>query len=219
MKAKEEEAHRWLTLRAACQILAVNQATLRRWADRSLVHTYRTPGGHRRFLSSDLHALMDRTGRPAQEHGLERLDDVALRGIRRRLRAEGSADMPWHTAMSEETRNRMRLFGQRLLTLATEYLSHPRRRGEILAEASMVGGEYAREVSLRGLTLSQAVEAFCFFRNSLLESVRKGLRTAGVGGGDRGQQEGQVLQLADEVLLAMTRAIDEAHKEPQAVDK
>ena len=47
----------WLSLREACDLLQVSQATLRQWADAGHVGMYRTPGGHRRFAREDLLAM------------------------------------------------------------------------------------------------------------------------------------------------------------------
>ncbi|HEX3245957.1 MAG TPA: helix-turn-helix domain-containing protein, partial [Chloroflexota bacterium] len=50
---------RWVSIRRACQLLGVNQATLRHWTDEGKVRAYVTPGGHRRYHEDDLHLLTD----------------------------------------------------------------------------------------------------------------------------------------------------------------
>src|SRR3954449_9990881 len=58
---------RWVTLRRACEILGVDESTLRRWADTGRLRSYRTPGGHRRFSLVNLAAMVageTRTRRP-----------------------------------------------------------------------------------------------------------------------------------------------------------
>jgi excisionase family DNA binding protein len=49
----------WLSLGPASRVLGVDPDTLRRWADAGRVRSFATPGGHRRFSSSDLHRLQD----------------------------------------------------------------------------------------------------------------------------------------------------------------
>jgi hypothetical protein len=39
-------------------MMAVHAKTLSRWAARGLVGSYRTPGGHHRYLLSELRALL-----------------------------------------------------------------------------------------------------------------------------------------------------------------
>ena len=67
----------------------------------------------------------------------------------------------------------MRLFGYRLLTLATDYLSRRGRRPELLAEARLVGEEYGTETARLGLPLEDGIQAFVFFRNSLVEGLQE----------------------------------------------
>ena len=40
----------WMTLGEAAHFLGVSGATLRKWTDDGIVPTFRTPGGHRRYL-------------------------------------------------------------------------------------------------------------------------------------------------------------------------
>jgi excisionase family DNA binding protein len=48
----------WLTLGEASAFLGAAQSTVRKWADRGLVRTFYTPGGHRRFRRDDLEAFL-----------------------------------------------------------------------------------------------------------------------------------------------------------------
>src|SRR2546430_9374328 len=44
----------WLSLDEAAKRLSVHPATLREWADKGQIRTFRTPGGHRRFSEVDV---------------------------------------------------------------------------------------------------------------------------------------------------------------------
>ena len=158
---------------AACQMLEVNEATLRRWADRSLVRSYRTPGGHRRFSRDDLQSLLEGTLSLGDGDTSHDVANAALRHIRRRMRSRSATHQPWYEQIQEESRGRMRLFGYRLLTLATDYLSRRGRRPELLAEARLVGEEYGIETARLGLPLEDGIQAFVFFRNSLVEGLQE----------------------------------------------
>ena len=52
----------WLTLGQAARFLGVAQSTIRKWSDSGQISTFYTPGGHRRYRRSDLHAFLDRSG-------------------------------------------------------------------------------------------------------------------------------------------------------------
>src|SRR5439155_906135 len=47
----------WLSMQEASERLHVHADTLRQWADRGRIRTFRTPGGHRRFQAADVDAL------------------------------------------------------------------------------------------------------------------------------------------------------------------
>jgi excisionase family DNA binding protein len=47
----------YVTPAEAAMRLGVHPTTVIRWADQGLLAVYRTPGGHRRFLATDLERL------------------------------------------------------------------------------------------------------------------------------------------------------------------
>ena len=194
----------WLSLREACDLLQVSQATLRQWADAGHLRVYRTPGGHRRFAREDLLAM---TQQPSTSPGVEtpdRLEDAALRRIRRRLSHEEVARQSWYQSVEAEGRDRMRLFGRRLLSLLVQGLPQRRasgRRQEVLAEALMLGHEYGAEMSERQVPLKDTVDAFIFFRTLVLDSTDN-------------RTWGPILELADRVLVGVVESYQRRFFEP-----
>ena len=75
-------------MRDACRLLDVNEATLRQWADNGHLRVYRTPGGHRRFLSEDVMSLTNTARTDADRAPESEVEGSALRLIRRRLQGE-----------------------------------------------------------------------------------------------------------------------------------
>lgn len=186
----------WLSLREACNLLQVSQVTLRQWADAGHLRVYRTPGGHRRFAREDLLALTRQAPSSNGTESPDKLEDAALRRIRRRLSHEEVARQSWYQSVEDEGRDRMRLFGRRLLSLLLQGLPQRRasgRRQEVLAEALMLGHEYGAEMSERNVPLKDTVEAFIFFRTLVLDST--GNRTWG-----------PILELADRVLVGVVES-------------
>ena len=186
----------WLSLGEACDLLQVSQVTLRQWADAGHLRVFRTPGGHRRFAREDVVAL---TRQQPNSHANEtpgKLEDAALRRIRRRLNHEEVARQSWYQSVEEEGRDRMRLFGRRLLSLLVQGLPQRRasgRRQEVLAEALMLGHEYGAEMSERSVPLKDTVEAFFFFRTLVLDSTDN-------------RTWGPILELADRVLVGVVES-------------
>ena len=184
---------KWLSLRAACHLLQVNQATLRQWADNGYLRVYRTPGGHRRFWSDDVLALTDGS-RPGNGSGSEEtLEGSALRRIRRRLHGENVARQPWYQSVEEEGRDRMRLFGRRLLSLLVQEPHLRRQRQAAMDESHILGREYGTEMADRGVTLKDTLEAFVFFRSIVLDSADHSAWS-------------RILELADRVMVGVAES-------------
>jgi excisionase family DNA binding protein len=195
----------WLSLREACGLLQVNQTTLRQWADQGHLRVYRTPGGHRRFSREDVLALTQQASPAPGSGSKDKLEDSALRRIRRGLHHHDVTSQPWYQSIEEEGRGRMRLFGRRLLSL----LVHPsaegpqrRQRQEALAESHLLGQEYGAEMADREVPLKDTIEAFVFFRTMVLDSADP-------------RSWGPMLELADRVLVGMVEGYQRRLAHPQ----
>ena len=193
----------WLTLGQACRVLNVDESTLRRWADAGQIRTFRTPGRHRRFAEADIRELVD--GRP--KHGaLSDVSDLATRRIRRELHSEQNAD--WYAHVDDAQREKLRPLGRRLMALVAEYVSKRGRRAPLLEEARTTGEQYGRELARAGMTLSQAMHAFTFFRRSLDQSAKRALAKSGTAPAEAIDVCEQIMALADEVLLGIAGAYE-----------
>ena len=194
----------WLSLRDACRLLDVSNTTLRQWADSGYVRVYRTPGGHRRFLRDDVEAFANA---PEQEQGREgAIEDSALRKIRRRLSRGDVVQQSWYQSVEEEGKVRMRLFGRRLLTLLLQESGPRRRRQESLEEANLLGREYGTEMSDRGVTLKDTIEAFVFFRTMVLDSTNPGSWI-------------RIIEAADRVLVGVADSYERSAEKSTAKSK
>ena len=205
-----DEQTRWVSLGDASRLLGVNESTLRRWSDAGQVRSYRTPGGHRRFAERDLVALVSgglrRAGRPYGGLG-----DVALARIRRDMR-RGRNESWYRGASDDEERGRLRDLGRRLLELVPDCLSRGQRRARAHAEAIEIGRQYGHELRGMGLSSRDAVQAFTFFRHSLLEAAKQFASREGMALEDGEDAGERIIALADEILLALL----EAHEAPVA---
>ncbi len=199
---------RWITLGQACQLLGVNESTLRRWADAGQVRSFRTPGGHRRFSEEDLRALMAGQGGQGQAP-YSSLSQLALARIRRRLQRGRSQAARWYAGIAEAERDRLRILGRRLVSLVSEYLSRGSRRPRLLEEARNIGREYGRELARDGLNLRDAVEAFTFFRKSLDDTAMELAQRSSLSAEEAVEAWELLSGLADQVLLAIAEAYSE----------
>ncbi len=196
---------RWLTLGQACRLLNVDESTLRRWADAGQVRTFRTPGGHRRFAESDVSAIVDGRGKKQQ---LRDVNDLTTRRIRRDVHSSQNAD--WYASVDDAQRERLRVLGRGLMTLVADYVAKRRRKTSLLEEARATGAQYGAALAGAGMSLSQAMHAFTFFRRSLDQSAKQALAKQGAPSTESTDVCEQISVLADEVLLGIAGAYERA---------
>ena len=199
-----EGATEWLSPRDACRLLQVSEVALRQWAAAGHLRVYRTPGGHRRFLRADLLALTGPAAvspppTPPPAPTPDKSENAALRRIRRRLSHAEVAGQSWYQSLAEGGRDRMRLFGRRLLSLLLQEPPPRKASGrwqETLAEARLLGREYGSEMAARGVAMPEAVAAFVFFRALAFDAANA-------------RAWPTLLELTDRALLGLV----EAHQE------
>jgi len=157
----------WLTLEQASTRLGVHPTTLRRWADEGAIHVFITPGGHRRFVPSDL----DRFVIEHQHGGLTAKSEPAWADHAIAQARESLREQRWVASYDDSERESQRYLGRRLMGLVLQYIAHPSDNPELLAEARVIGVQHAQNALRRGRSLPDLLQAISFFRTTLLEVV------------------------------------------------
>lgn len=194
---------RWVSLARACEILGVNESTVRRWADSGEIQVFRTPGGHRRFAEDELLALVDSGGRQPQRE----LGPAAVSRVRRQLHS-GKPEAAWYRGIDQDERDALRPLGRRLVEIVDDYLARRSRRSDLEEEVGEIGREYGRELLRRDMPLSQATQAFTFFRRSLDETAKQLSERNRLTAEESATAREQIAGLADRVLLGLIEAYD-----------
>ncbi len=164
------ETEQWLTLSQAAKQLNIHPTTLRRWADDGEIPFMLTPGGHRRFSSTDIHRFANDRRRLSRTPGIEEMwAERALVQTRQEIAAK--QDRPWIAHYDATSREKHRLLGQQLMGLTLQYVSDPDGNGSILAQARAIGREYGRLSLEESLPLTNALQAAMFFRDMLVEAA------------------------------------------------
>jgi len=165
----------WLTLSEVARILGVHPSTVRIWANQGKIPVHRTSGGHRRFRRSELELwLMARQ----QEHDLNIPHDfiqTTLRQVRMQADEGILAQQPWYQKLTPAVREQYRRSGQQMLQSLWSCLMNKGQDADnednILAEARALGYEYATRARKAGLSATEALSAFLFFANTLLDAI------------------------------------------------
>src|SRR6266480_6033843 len=112
----------WLSLDEAAKRLSVHPATLREWADKGQIRTFRTPGGHRRFSEADVARL-----------GAHAKPDLSLLmhatvGHARIATSDGRlATESWYARFDEVAKVRQRELGMDLVQFLVSFLANSQR--------------------------------------------------------------------------------------------
>lgn len=195
---------RWVSLARACELLGVNESTVRRWADSGEIQVFRTPGGHRRFAEAELLAMIQ--GASGGRRGERALSDAATSRIRHQLHS-GTAD-EWYGGIEQAERDALRPLGRRLLEIVDDYISRRGHRDELEEEVGKIGEQYGRELRRRDTPLAQAVQAFIFFRKSLDETAKRLSERNRLTPDDAEKAREAIAGLADRALIGLTSVYD-----------
>ena len=201
---------RWMTIHEACAFLGVDQSTLRRWSDTGKVPVFRTPGGHRRYAEADLRTLVGDGPRLQERPRVSRqtLTDRSLSGYEDEyLRV--ARERPWFRAYGTATQEEHRRLGRRLVDLAMRYASAPTAAGDrasLLDEARLIGEHYGRNGAALGLSTSETVEAFMYFRYPVVRAVTALIDEQGLAVKRAIRLYAEINQFLDQVLVSTVQA-------------
>jgi excisionase family DNA binding protein len=208
-----EAGTNWLPIRRAAQQLGVSAATLRLWTAAGKVRAVVTPGGHRRYAEAELRrVLAESTAGGWDAAGAEL---VELLRARYSALARGEVQRQrWFASFDAAARARVHALGEALLGQVARLLAAPgpRERASLTPDARRIGAQYGREVARLGLTASDALEAFLFFRTPILESVNATVRAHPGLALPAGEALAAVTDLMDVVLLALTRSYERSRQ-------
>ncbi len=158
----------WLSLSKAAQILGVHPSTVRNWSDQGVLPVHRTSGGHRRYSLHEIELWMQaQRANGASEANL--MVNNVLRNTRFKI-SEGSLNSEsWYLKLDEAAREQYRVSGRSLMQGLVNFMQAD--ESEANAEAEALGCEYASRGRRYGLSNVEAVNAFLFFRNTIIEGM------------------------------------------------
>jgi len=189
-------------LSETARLLGVHPSTVRAWADTGKLPVHRTAGGHRRFLRTEIERWeADRGGRATE-------GQIIIENVigRTRLEVPRLQHQRWYRRLTEAQRAAYREESRRLLQQVGRFIGVA--ADEAAEEAAQIGQEYAR-ISLQArMTMTEAVEAFLFFRSFLMESIFSLSEVQAAQSWDQMRREAS--RFADLVLIALIEAYQRA---------
>jgi len=165
---KKKASAEWLSLGQVADILGVHPGTVRSWSDQGILPVHRTQGRHRRYLRSEVDLWLQAHRDPGQSN-VQFVVQNAIKNTRFQI-SEGRLNAEaWYSKLDEDAREQYRKSGRTLLQGLIGYLSRDGQAAR--AEAEAIGYEYASRGRRYDLSVVDAVQAFLFFRNVLIESM------------------------------------------------
>lgn len=155
---------KWLSLKDAADLLGVHPSTVRLWSNKGLLPVHLTQGGHRRYLRSEVELW----AASRQAMGPEEILQSVVRNVRLQI-ADGRLEAePWYAKLDSAARAQYR---ESAHALFRGLLASFSESSDSAAEAHAIGYEYASRARRYGLNYVEAVRAFLFFRNTMMESI------------------------------------------------
>jgi excisionase family DNA binding protein len=192
----------WLSLSDAAETLGVHPSTVRNWSDQGVLPVYRTSGGHRRYKRSELLLWAETNSRsriaPPEAEGMmqEVVKSVRLQISEGRLQAE-----PWYQKLDGEARTQYRNSARSLFHGLMAYSASSEQ--EAATEAFAIGYEYASRARRYDLSYVDAVKAFLFFRDALVESIIRVYTEAKVPAKQATEVYARIHKFTDEILISL----------------
>lgn len=203
----------WLSLHEAAEVLGVHPSTVRSWADQGKLSVHRTQGGHRRFRREDVEVWIH----TQQHNGSLEFSSVAENALKR-MRMEISEarleNADWYRKLDDEARDHYRQSGRSLLLGVVSSLASQDGVAEV--EARSLGYEYASRGWRLGLSCVEAMNAFLFFRNLMMDALLNFYETAGVHSPRSWAEMVRKIQaFTDRILLTLLETYEAYQKGPR----
>ena len=194
-----------LTIGQARKLLGVSEVTLRHWTDEGKIKAFVTPGGHRRYVESELRSFIAAQSRMFTTQNL--IDEMESEPRHKiQMARERMAGAPWYNSLNDEAKSKLRELGSTVYGLTVEYLTKKKGRDDTMRSAREVGQQFGEYLADVGISLTDAIEAFIMHRSPLVQVASDIVNREGVLRGQAADAVPLVTQITDEFLLSLVEA-------------
>jgi excisionase family DNA binding protein len=194
-----------LTIGQARKLLGVSEVTLRHWTDDGKIKAFVTPGGHRRYVESEVRSFIAAQQRVFTKQNL--IDEMESEPRHKiQMARERMAEAPWYNSLNDEAKSKLRELGGTVYSLTVEYLTSKKGRDETMRSAREVGRQFGEYLADVGISLTDALEAFIMHRSPLIQVASDIVKRNGVLKGQAADAVPLVTQITDEFLLSLVEA-------------
>lgn len=191
---------KWLSLSGAAKVLGVHPSTVRLWSDKGILPVHKTQGGHRRYKHGEISLWAESNQKP-HEIEPERMMQEVTKNVRMQISEGRLQAEAWYQKLDEAARVQYRMSARSLFHGLMTYVATNGADAE--SEAYAIGYEYASRAHRYSLSYVDAVRAFLFFRNTLINSVIKVYQEANVPSGQTAETFGKMYTFTDDILVSL----------------
>jgi excisionase family DNA binding protein len=191
---------KWLSLSGAAKILGVHPSTVRLWSDKGVLPVHKTQGGHRRYKHGEISLWAESNQKP-HEIEPERMMQEVTKNVRMQISEGRLQAEAWYQKLDEDARAQYRMSSRSLFHGLMTYVATNGADAE--NEAYAIGYEYASRAHRYSLNYVDAVRAFLFFRNTLIDSVIKVYQEANIPSGQTAETFGKMYTFTDDILVSL----------------
>ncbi len=192
----------WLTLSDAAKLLGVHPSTIRLWSDKGAIPVHKTQGGHRRYKRGEI-LLWAETNSKSRAEAIEpeSMMQEVIKNVRMQISEGRLQEESWYQKLDEDARVQYRMSARSLFQGLMTYMTT--RGEESASEAYAIGYEYASRARRYNLSYVDAVRAFLFFRDTLVEFVIKVYMDANVPTKQATDMYTRLHTFTDEILISL----------------
>jgi excisionase family DNA binding protein len=191
---------KWLSLSDAAKILGVHPSTVRLWSDKGVLPVHKTQGGHRRYKHGEI-SLWAESNQKSQVIEPENMMQEVIRNVRMQISEGRLQAEAWYQKLDEYARAQYRMSARSLFHGLITYMATEGADAE--SEAYAIGYEYASRAHRYSLNYVDAVRAFLFFRNTLIDSVIKVYQESNVSSKQTAETFGKMYTFTDDILVSL----------------
>ena len=189
-----------LSLSEAAKVLGVHPSTVRLWSDKGILPVHKTQGGHRRYKQGEI-SLWAESIHKSSEIEPERMMQEVIKTVRMQISEGRLQAESWYQKLDEDARAQYRMSARSLFHGLMTYVATEGADAE--SEAYAIGYEYASRAHRYSLNYVDAVRAFLFFRNTLIDSVIKVYQESNVLSRQTPKAFGKMYTFTDDILISL----------------
>ena len=189
-----------LSLSEAAKVLGVHPSTVRLWSDKGILPVHKTQGGHRRYKQGEI-SLWAESIHKSNEIEPERMMQEVIKTVRMQISEGRLQAESWYQKLDEDARAQYRMSARSLFHGLMTYVATEGADAE--SEAYAIGYEYASRAHRYSLNYVDAVRAFLFFRNTLIDSVIKVYQESNVLSRQTAKAFGKIYTFTDDILISL----------------